>query len=67
MKNLFQIEHRIAAVHSLAALHTGGLILHQRKAALRTASKPHHAFPKKRLGVRGWECVCDLYDQADGG
>ena len=36
MKNLFQTEHRVAAVHSLAALHTGGRILHQRKAALRT-------------------------------
>ena len=28
MKNLFQIEHRIAAVYSLAALHVGGRILH---------------------------------------
>lgn len=28
MKNLFQTEHRIAAVHSIAALHAGGRILH---------------------------------------
>ena len=66
MKNLFQTEYRIAAVHSLAALHAGGRIFHQCKATLRAASQPHYAFPEKRLGVRGWECVCDLYDQADG-
>ena len=67
MKNLFQIEHRIAAVYSLAALHAGGRILHQRQVAIWVSTQPHHAFPEKRLGVRGWECVCDLYDQADGG
>ena len=31
MKNLFQTEYRIAAVYSLAALHAGGRIFHQRK------------------------------------
>ena len=67
MKNLFQTEHHIAAVHSLAALHAGGRIFHQRQATLWAAAQPHYAFPEKRLGVRGWECVCDLYDQADGG
>ena len=66
MKNLFQIEHRIAAVHSLAALHAGGRIFHQRQAAIWAAAQPHHAFPKKRLGVRGRECVCDLHNQTDG-
>ena len=34
MKNLFQTEYRIAAVHSLAALHAGGRIFHQRQAAI---------------------------------
>jgi len=53
MKNLFQIEHRIAAVYSLAALHAGGRILHQRQAAIWASAQPHHAFPEKRLGVRG--------------
>ena len=67
MKNLFQAEHRIAAVHSLAALHAGGRIFHQRQAAIWAAAQPHHAFPKKRLGVRGRECVCDLHNQTDGG
>ena len=38
MKNLFQIEHRIAAVYSLAALHAGGRILHQRQAAIWVAA-----------------------------
>ena len=66
MKNLFQIEYRIAAVYSLAALHAGGRILHQRQAAIWASAQPHQAFPEKRLGVRGWECVGDLYDQADG-
>ena len=66
MKNLFQTEYRIAAVYSLAALHAGGRIFHQRQATLWAAAQPHYAFPEKRLGVRGWECVCDLYDQADG-
>ena len=33
MKNLFQTEYCIAAIHSLAALHAGGRILHQRQAA----------------------------------
>lgn len=65
MKNLFQIEHRIAAVHSLAALHAGGRIFHQRQAAIWASAQPHHAFPEKWLGVRGWECVCDLHNQAD--
>lgn len=67
MKILFQTEHRLAAVHSLAALHAGRRILHKREIALRAAAKPHHASSEKRLGVRGWECVCDLHDQADGG
>lgn len=67
MKNLFQTEYRIAAVHSLAALHAGGRIFHQRQATLWDAAQLHYAFPEKRLGVRGWECVCDLYDQTDGG
>ena len=34
MKNLFQTEYCIAAIHSLAALHAGGRILHQRQAAI---------------------------------
>lgn len=38
MKNLFQTEHHIAAVHSLAALHAGGLIFHQRQAAIWAAA-----------------------------
>ena len=38
MKNLFETEHRIAAVHSLAALHAGGRLLHQRKAAIWAAA-----------------------------
>ena len=38
MKNLFQIEHRIAAVYSLAALHAGGRIFHQRQAAIWAAA-----------------------------
>lgn len=67
MKNLFQPEHHIAAVHSLAALHVGGRIFHQRQTAIWAAPQPHYAFPEKRLGVREWECVCDLYDQVDGG
>ena len=66
MKNLFQTEYRIAAVHSLAALHAGGRIFHQRQAAIWASAQPHHAFPEKWLGVRGRGCVCDLYDQADG-
>ena len=66
MKNLFQTEYRIAAVYSLAALYVGGRIFHQRQTAIWVAAQPHYAFPKKRLGVRGRECVCDLYDQADG-
>ena len=66
MKNLFQTEYRFAAVYSPAALHAGGRILHQCKATLWVTAQPHYAFPKKRLGVRGRECVCDLYDQADG-
>ena len=67
MKNLFQTEYRIAAVYSLAALYVGGRIFHQRQTAIWVAAQPHYAFPEKRLGVRGRECVCDLYDQADGG
>ena len=61
-----ELKERIAAVHSLAALHAGGRILHQRQAAIWTAAQPHHAFSEKRLGVRGRECICDLHDQADG-
>jgi len=37
-ENLFQIEHRIAAVYSLAALHVGGRIFHQRQAAIWVAA-----------------------------
>ena len=51
MKNLFQTEYCIAAIHSLAALHAGGRILHQRQAALWAAPQPNPAFPKKRLGA----------------
>ena len=39
MKNLFQTEYRIAAVHSLAALHAGGRILHQRQAVTTLSQK----------------------------
>ena len=38
MKNPFQTEHRIAAVHSLAALHAGRRIFHQRQAAIWAAA-----------------------------
>lgn len=62
MKNLFQTEYRIAAVYSLAALHAGGRIFHQRQAAIWASAQPHHAFPEKRLGVGGWGCLCDLYN-----
>ena len=53
MKNLFQTEYCIAAIHSLAALHAGGRVFHQRQAAIWASAQPHYAFPKKRLGVRG--------------
>lgn len=67
MENLFQTKYRAAAVYSLAALHADRRVFHQRQAVIRAAFEPHYAFPKKWLGVRGRECVCDLYDQADGG
>ena len=38
MKNLFQTEYRIAAVYSLAALHVGGRIFHQRQATIWAAA-----------------------------
>ena len=66
MKNLFQTEHRIAAVHSLAALHAGGRLLHQRKAAIWASAQPHYAFAKIGVGIRGRKCVCHLHNQADG-
>ena len=66
MENLFQTQYRAAAVYSLAALHADRRVFHKLQAVIRSTFEPHHAFPEKRLGVRGWKCVCDLYDQADG-
>ena len=67
MHHLLQTDYPAADIYPFAALHAGGRILHQRQTAIWASAQPHHAFPEKRLGVRGWECVCDLYDQADGG
>ena len=66
MHHLLQTDYPAAAVHSLAALHSGWRIFRQCKAALWAAPQPHPAFPTLRVGRRERQCICDLSHPADG-